>query len=273
MKRGISILACLCIFLFALKCTAQTFADAVVDEGIRSHVYDSPEKLHYIISWSGGIKIGDLYMEITKDPTDEERYTIRVNVKDSGIFHFFYPVDDTFNTVVSGPNRLPVTYDVEQNEGKRYHALRHTEYDQERGIVRYQKNTGMVQTFQVEGEVHNEFSSFLFTRILNFEGEYPVIVPTFADKKRNEVVVQVHGRQVLDNPLLGSVQTLVVHPLMKFKGLYEKAGDTTLFFSDDICRIPVRINSKILIGSITAELAGYSSASCKHYPSPHPETP
>ena len=274
MIRYLSTLPWLYILFFAsISGAQQNIEAATVDDIIRSQVYASPEKLHYTISWSGGIKIGDLYMEITKDSGAKEQYTIHVRVKDSGIFHFFYPVDDTFVTVVRGPRRVPVTYDVEQNEGSSYHALRHTEYDQEKGIVRYQKNKGAVQTFQVEGEVHNEFSSFLFTRILRLDEGHPILVPTFADKKRNEVVVLLSGRKVVENELIGPVQALVVHPLMKFKGLYDKAGDTTLYFSDDICRVPVRINSKILIGSITAELAGYSSATCEHFPVHHLETP
>ncbi len=50
---------------------------------------------------------------------------------------------------------------------------------------------------------------------------------------------------------------------MKFKGLYDKDGDTVIWFTNDECRIPVRMNSKILIGSLTAELVSYSNPHCK----------
>ena len=76
--------------------------------------------------------------------------------------------------------------------------------------------------------------------------------------------VVVKGREDVDSPF-GRVKTLVVMPLMKFKGLFDKDGDTVIWMTDDRCRVPVRINSKILIGSLTAELETYSNAGCEHY--------
>jgi len=271
---------CLLLFLFLpasmLFCTvtwSQKIPAGKIDTKIRDYAYSGEEILKYEIFWSGGIKIGDLHMEIRKNSTPEESYTIHARVKDSGMFHLFYPVNDTFDTVVTGDNRLPVSYDVEQKEGSSYHALRHTEYDQQNGIVQYQKNNKAFETFQVQGEVHNEFSSFLYTRILTLDKNKPVIVPTFADKKRHEVVVRTVDRIRIENNLLGTINVLPVSPIMDFKGLYDKAGDTTIFYSDDLCRIPVRIHSKILVGSITAELVSYSSTTCLRYSSHHPETP
>ncbi len=259
--------------LFCSVTWSQKIPAGEIDTKIRYYAYSGEEILKYEISWSGGVKIGDLYMEIRKNSIDEESYTIHARVKDSGIFHFFYPVNDTFNTVVTGDKRLPVSYDVEQKEGSSYHALRHTEYDQQKGVVRYQKNNKAFETFQVQGEVHNEFSSFLYTRILALDKNKPVIVPTFADKKRHEVVVRTDDRIQIENTLLGTISVLPVSPIMDFKGLYDKAGDTVIFYSDDLCRVPVRISSKILVGSITAELVSYSSSTCLQYSSHHRETP
>ena len=65
-----------------------------------------------------------------------------------------------------------------------------------------------------------------------------------------------------DETLLGPVDVVEVLPRMTFKGLYDKSGDTVIWFTDDACRIPVRIRSKILIGSLTAELVAYHGTSC-----------
>ena len=51
-------------------------------------------------------------------------------------------------------------------------------------------------------------------------------------------------------------------PKMKFKGLYDKDGDTVFWLTDDACRVPVKIDSKILIGSLVAELVDYSNPVC-----------
>jgi hypothetical protein len=58
---------------------------------------------------------------------------------------------------------------------------------------------------------------------------------------------------------------VVVMPVMKFKGLYDKDGDTVIWLTDDACRVPVKINAKIAIGSLTATLDGYSNSACERY--------
>ena len=49
---------------------------------------------------------------------------------------------------------------------------------------------------------------------------------------------------------------------MDFKGLYDKDGDTVFWLTDDNCRVPIAINSKIMIGSLTADLVSYTNPAC-----------
>ncbi len=260
------VICCLAIFLASATWSKKP-SMGIVDSTIEKYAYSGDESFHFQIFWTGGIKIGDLAFSINKDKEKRDTFTISAKVKDSGIFHFFYPVNDSFITVVEGEKKLPVRYNVEQQEGRSYHARRFTEYDQENGIVTYKKNSEAVKTFTGVGNVYNEFSSFLYTRILKLEKDMPVIVATFADKKRNEVIVHTNEKSVVDSALFGKVKVLVVNPVLKFKGLYDKRGDTTLYFTDDVCRVPVRIRSELLIGSITAELVSYSSSVCDKYSS------
>ncbi len=252
--------------LFMLICphtlSAGTFPLGVVDDSLVTAAYQGGEKLVFRVSWSGGVKIGELAMEVIRLPGENHRYELRARVKDSGIFHFFYPVDDSFVTIVEGNNRLPVFYEVHQKEGRDYEALRVTEYDQQNGIIRYRKNDRPPVEWEGQGEVHNEFSSFFFTRILQLNAEKPVIVPTFADGKRHEVVVRIGKPFHIRGTIRGDVNVLPVAPIMPFKGLYDKEGDTVILLTDDLCRIPVRISSKLLIGSLVADLVSYSNPFC-----------
>jgi hypothetical protein len=136
-----------------------------------------------------------------------------------------------------------------------------TQYDQDRLQVQYWKNKDGVLNFPISGKVYNEFSSFFITRTLQLDSGKKMIVPTFADKKRQEVEVVVKDREKIDS-LFGPVMTYKVQPMMEFRGLYDKDGDTTIWFTDDTCRVPVQINSKILIGSLTARLIQYKNSDC-----------
>lgn len=273
MKRSLLFSLFFLLFLPSTNGLASSFPLGVSAEAVKAVAYQGNEKLRYTVSWSGGIKIGELHMEVRRIEEEDERFELRARVKDSGIFHFFYPVDDTFVTIVAGKKRLPVTYEVEQKEGSDYRAKRHTVYNQETGEIKYTKNDNDPVMYQVEGGVHNEFSSFFFTRILQLIPGLPVIVPTFVDGKRHEVVVRTGEMVRLSGTVLGDVDTIPVTPLMKFKGLYDKEGDTVIWFTDDLCRVPVRINSKILIGSLTAELVSYSNPLCFEQDIPNSTTP
>jgi len=248
--------------IFCTKSMAVSFPEGEISQHIATTMYMGGEQLSYKISWSGGIKIGELRMEVVRIEETGNLFELRAHVKDSGLFHFFYPVDDNFITQVLGVRRLPLSYKVIQKEGNDYNARRHTQYNQKTGEIRYQKNDNPPVDSTVTGVVHNEFSSFFFTRMMNLEKDNPVIVPTFADGKRHEVVVHTGDEERIRKTILGDVNVLPVTPIMKFKGLYDKDGDTVIWLTNDECRIPVRINSKILIGSLTAELVSYTNPHC-----------
>lgn len=219
--------------------------------------------MHFAVSWTGGIRIGDLDLELR--PDGKGGVAIHARVSDFGAFRMVYPVDDTFVTYLGRERMLPYRYEVLQREGWRAReTMRLTWYDQDGLVVKYRKNDEGEQVFPVAGPVHNEFSSFYITRAMDLVPGRPFMVPTFADRKRNEVRVLVKGREEVDTPY-GRVRTVVVMPIMKFKGLYDKDGDTVIWLTDDECRVPVRINSKIAVGSLTAELDAYHNAACGRY--------
>ncbi len=234
--------------------------NAVIPEVMKT-VFGGQEELHYDISWTGGIKIGEMHL-VAADTGKKDGYVIRARITDHGLFKFFYPVDDTFTTYVRSYMKLPYRYDVLQREGDDMIINRLTVYEQDNHQVKYWKNDEPVKEYSLDGPVYNEFSSFFITRTLQFQAETPHVVPTFADKKRREVEVLVVGKEQVDT-LFGPVQTYMVKPIMEFRGLYDKDGDTTIWFTDDTCRVPVQINSKILIGSLTARLVRFSNPSCR----------
>ncbi len=140
-----------------------------------------------------------------------------------------------------------------------------TEYEQKKGYIKLRKNSKNEGEYHVIGYVNNEFSSFFNSRLMSHEVGEKFIVPTFADKRRVEVVVNTVSKQNLEKTSLGPVSAFEVMPIMTFKGLYDKKGDTVIWYTDDECRIPVLIKSKIVIGSLTAKLAAYENSACSIY--------
>jgi hypothetical protein len=248
-------------FTQAATVSASELQPEQLNQETLSIIFSGTETMHYSVSWSGGVKIGDIYLKIRPQKKTASGYVIAAKVKDYGPLSLFYPVDDKFRCFVDGPMKLPTRYEVEQKEGYGRETIRLSEYDQEKYLIRYRKNQDKVQKFLVDGTVYNEFASFIITRALAFKAQDEIIVPTFADKKRHEVKVAVVERNVRDT-LFGQKKTLKVEPRMKFKGLYEKSGSTLLWLTDDRCRVPVEIHSRIVVGSLVAELVEYTNSAC-----------
>ena len=95
---------------------AEELKEGKIHPDVMQTVFSGYEEMHYTISWTGGIKIGDLLLTLKQ--IDEEQYEINARITDYGLFKFFYPVDDTFVTLVRGAFKLPYRYDVLQKEGR-----------------------------------------------------------------------------------------------------------------------------------------------------------
>ncbi|TFG35525.1 MAG: DUF3108 domain-containing protein [Desulfobacterales bacterium] len=235
-----------------------SLAEAKPDEELLRSAYGGGESLLYSVTWLG-VKAGELLMQVIRQEGDDGEFLIKVTVKSAGLLAVLYPVEDHFTTIVSGKSRLPLRHEMIQREGRRRNN-KVTAYDQVHGRITYTKNNDAPELFAVDGPVHNEFSSFLFLRVMPFVTDEMTVVPTFADEKRHRVAVSLMGREALET-ILGKRNTLEVKPHLTFKGLYKKVGDPLIWLTDDPTRIPVKIKARIVIGSLTANLIEYQGPS------------
>ncbi|ADH85320.1 DUF3108 domain-containing protein [Desulfurivibrio alkaliphilus] len=216
--------------------------------------YPVGEVLRYEVTWMG-IRAGELTFEVKQLDEQGELLAITIRARTVGMLGRLYPVQDDYRVVVEGEARLPSHYRIsETKRGKR--QIRSTVYDQQRGRIVYQRRPDSVREYRVDGPVHNEFSAFYATRVMPLLGDEVIMIPTFADERRNEVKVEV-GQGGTFQSLVGRQEYLRVQPRLDFVGLYEKAGDPEIWLTKDHYRIPVRVRSQIAIGSLVATLTYY----------------
>ena len=252
--------------LSALTASATTTIPAA-DPKLLQQAYSREETLHYEIAWMG-LKAGELVIHLLPDKDKQEQFSIRVTARSTGLLEVFYPVDDNFETIVTGQDRLPVKYSIDLHEGRRRNK-KLTIYDQQQGLLSYTRNDEATETYKVAGPTYNEFSSFMIMRALPLVVGRELMVPTFADKKRHEVMVRVETKEKVRS-IFGNTEAIRVRPQLPFKGLYQKTGAPVIWLSDDMARIPLKIKAKIVIGSLTAKLVSYQG--WKEAPEPEPAT-
>lgn len=114
--------------------------------------------------------------------------------------------------------------------------------------------------FTVEPCVLDVLSALFVTRVRGVPDKEPLTLPVFDNGKAYALRIRFLGRERLDlpPPLGAKVPTIVVEPLLlEGTGLFVKEGRLKIWLTDDERRIPVRMRTKVPIGSVSGDLESY----------------
>jgi hypothetical protein len=111
------------------------------------------------------------------------------------------------------------------------------------------------RSLKIPPETHDVLSCFYYFRTKNLEPGMVVTIPVAADDmKFYELIVRVLEREKGVETLAGTFDTIVVVPELKHEGVFQQKGEVRIWLTDDQRHIPVKIRSKIAIGSININL-------------------
>jgi hypothetical protein len=129
-----------------------------------------------------------------------------------------------------------------------------------RGFARVEDRKVAQKEFTLAPCTLDVLSAFYVTRVLGVPESGQLELPVFDNGKHYRLGVRHLGRETLDlpAPLGRRVRTVVVEPqLLEGTGLFVKEGRLKIWLTDDARRIPVRMRSKVAIGSVSADLESY----------------
>jgi hypothetical protein len=109
--------------------------------------------------------------------------------------------------------------------------------------------------YSVKADVFDPLSVLYYVRTKKLEVGRPVYVDIFDSKKVWTVEVQVLRKEKMKTEL-GEFNTVVIKPLMKSEGIFNRKGDILIWLTDDHKRTPVKMQTKVAVGAITATLVG-----------------
>lgn len=116
------------------------------------------------------------------------------------------------------------------------------------------------QRFDVGPCALDVLSAFFTLRARGLNDAEPLLLPLFDNGKRYVLRIERVGRETLDlpPPFGRDTPTLVVEPhLAEGTGLFVKKGRLRIWLSDDARRLPVRMRTKVAIGSVAGDLESY----------------
>jgi len=212
-----------------------------------------PEKLVYDLTWTG-IKAGTATQEIFLDKGDTK---IVSTARSADWVSVFFPVEDRIESILSrNPESkigLPKKYSSKIREGK-HRRDKEIHFDHAKGIAYYKDNlNGEKKELPISASTIDTLSSFYFVRTLKLEVGKPVYLTILDNKKTWTVEVQVLRKEKIKTAL-GTFDTIVIKPLMKSEGIMDKKGEMVIWLTDDSRRLPVKMQTKVKVGSITAIL-------------------
>jgi hypothetical protein len=229
---------------------------ALVLRTVPNRAFGVGERLVFDINY-GYVTAGEAILSIPayENMRDRKSYKVEVHVRSSASFSLFYKVEDRYLTFIDVETLAPWQFEQHIREGN-YRRDFVATFDQYAGIA----VTTDGGRFDTPRYVHDIMSAFYYVRALDLAGKKAgdqLELKNFYKDKTHDLVVRVLGRQELEVEA-GTFRTIVVEPLVREGGLFKSEGRIVVWLTDDERKIPVRVNSPVVIGSIDVELREFS---------------
>lgn len=221
------------------------------------------ESLAYAVSW-GVIPAGEASLEVLPpdlppgaDPADAPRLHLRMRARTNAFADVFYKVRDQADSWTDPGLTRSEHYAKSQHEGSHHREIT-VRFFWNNSTVRYENDVnGPKQPLVLLPGTYDPLSVFYAFRARDIAPDRPVLLPVTDGTKTVMGEARVVGRERVAAPA-GEFDAWVVEPdIRDLGGVFRKSpgAKLTVWVSADQRRIPVRIESKVLVGSFRAELA------------------
>ncbi|MBK7157262.1 MAG: DUF3108 domain-containing protein [Ignavibacteria bacterium] len=232
---------------------------------ISQKAFKTGEKLTFDISY-GFVNAGEAVMEIDKNYqtiNGRKCYDIRFYVNSSSSFEWVYKVRDFYRTYVDAEGLFPWRFEQHIKEGN-YQRDFEAIFDQQN--LKAKTYTGDKDPKKFEGEydipeyTQDAMSAFYYARTFDYskmkEGD-KISLQNFYKDKTYPLDVRYLGKETIEVPA-GEFRCIKVEPLVQEGGLFKSEGSIVVWMTDDERRMPVKVKTKVIIGSIDADLSEYT---------------
>ena len=211
------------------------------------------EKLTFDVKY-GFVTAGVAEMEIPRKTKisgrDAYHVTFKVNTVPS--FDMFFKVRDRYETYIDSEGLFPWRFEQHIREGG-YSRDFSAFFDQRRGKAKTTEGS-----FEIPKYVNDILSAFYITRVNDFSkmniGD-KISLENFYKDKVYPLDVVYRGKERISVGA-GTFDCIIVEPLVQEGGLFKSEGNI-IRLSDDELKIPVKVKTKVVIGSIDSELTTY----------------
>ncbi len=191
---------------------------------------------------------------------------LSTNARTHSFFDKVFKVRDRVESWWDKDRLLPYKFAKNLQEGK-YRQHRVHIYDHAAGNTTYQKWSFSDSRFEnsvmdMPANTQDILSAFYYVRSVPLSVGKSVYVDITADGRAMKTEVVVHRRETVKS-IFGKVNCLVIEPKLRGEAVFKQSGRILIWLTDDEYKIPVRLESKITIGSFVATLKSASQVPLK----------
>jgi hypothetical protein len=258
MKRSQFTFSIVLLFFFMVHSPAQEIQQVKSVDSLRTldqTAFAIGERLVYDVGYSF-ITAGEAIFSIPAIDTIQGRecYQVLFTVNSTKTFSFFYKVEDRYETILDKKGIFPWRFTQRIREGK-YSNDFSAEFDQLENIA-----TTKAGKYPIPPYVHDVVSAMFYVRTLDYSkrraGE-KIYLQNFFKDTTYQLAVKFLGFQQISVDA-GKFNCVLVEPMIMEGGLFKSDGRIIIWMTNDERKIPVKVSTKVVIGSIDAELREYS---------------
>lgn len=180
--------------------------------------------------------------------------------KSTGLLHWFFKVDDNYQTYIDKLDGKPYKFIRKIDEGG-YTKDLEIEFDHsDNKAYVLDKKHNENHTYTTKPNVHDMLSAFYYIRnnIKNEEllpGD-EMRLNLFIDDENMDFKLKFLGREVIKTKF-GKVATLKFRPYVMAGRVFKEKESLTFWISDDANKVPIKIEANLAVGSLDADLDSY----------------
>ena len=221
---------------------------------------DSPfhpgEKLTFVLKWTI-IPAGESVLEVLPMETMDgvKTYHFLMTAKSNAFIDAFYKVRDRIDAYTNIEMTHSVLYKKKQREGNSHRDVI-VKFDWQNNKAQYTNLNEKRPPIDIMPGSFDPLSAFYFVRFFDFKKTSKIERPVTDGKKCIICKLSVIKRETLKLKS-GTYDTYLIEPELKhIGGVFEKSKDAKiqLWVTADKRRMPVKIKSKVVVGSFVGEL-------------------
>jgi hypothetical protein len=223
------------------------------------------ERLRYRVYWLG-LPVGWAELSVRDGGMKKGKPLLhfRSVARSTGVFSLIFRVDDQVDSFFDKEGLRSVSYRIRQEEGH-YKSRKRIDFYHSLGKAVYIKNREKPRVYDLIPGAQDPLSSLYFLRTQEIEAGMRLKVQSFVRRRNTEIDVDVLKMEVLETDF-GPLKAYLLSPSSEYEGIFKKSGRIRVWLSADGLKVPLRMESKIIVGAITAVLEEVDEETAKVFP-------